>query len=68
MFRGIEFIRAYIDDMLIITKGDWSNHLNTLELVMKKLTANRLKCNTTNSFIGKNKMEYLSFWVTRTDI
>ena len=26
MFRGFEFIRAYIDDLLIITKDDWSNH------------------------------------------
>ena len=23
MFRGIEFIRAYINDLFIITKGDW---------------------------------------------
>ena len=37
MFRGIEFIRAYINDMLIITKGDWHNHLNKLELLMKSL-------------------------------
>ena len=28
MFCGIEFIIAYIDDLLIITKGDWPNHLN----------------------------------------
>ena len=29
-FRGFEFIRAYIDDLLIITKGDFSGHLNKL--------------------------------------
>ena len=27
MFRGFEFIQAYIDELLIITKGDWSDHL-----------------------------------------
>ena len=26
MFHGFEFIWAYIDDILIITKGDWSDH------------------------------------------
>ena len=26
MFPGFEFIRAYINDLLIITKGDRSNH------------------------------------------
>ena len=35
---------------------------------MKNITANRLKCNTKKSFLGKNKMEYLSFWVTWTGI
>ena len=30
MFRGFEFIRAYIDDLLIITKGDWSDNLDKL--------------------------------------
>ena len=30
IFCGFEFIIAYIDDLLIIIKGDWSNHLNEL--------------------------------------
>ena len=42
-FRRIEFIRAYIDELLIITKGGWSDHLNKLELVLKKLRENGLK-------------------------
>ena len=37
MFRGFEFIRAYIDDLLIINKGDWSDHLEKIELTQKKL-------------------------------
>ena len=53
MFRIIEFIRAYIDDLLIITKGNWSDHLNKLELVMKKLRANGLKCNIKSHSLDK---------------
>ena len=34
MIRGFQFIRAYIDDLLIITKDDWSDHLNKLEQVL----------------------------------
>ena len=30
MFRRFEFIRAYIDEILIITNSDWSDHLNEL--------------------------------------
>ena len=68
MFRGIEFIRAYIDDLLVITKGDWSDNLDKLELVLKKLRENELKCNIEKSYFGQTKMEYLGFWVTRTGI
>ena len=43
MFHGMEFIIAYIDEILIITKDYWSNHLNKLELVLAKLIVNGLK-------------------------
>ena len=41
-FPKIEFIRAYMDKLLIITKGDWSNHSDKLELVLKNIRANKL--------------------------
>ena len=37
MFRGFEFIRAYSNELLITTKGYWSNHLEKLELTLQKL-------------------------------
>ena len=38
LFHGFEFIRAYIDDPLILTKGDWTDHIQKLELTIDKLT------------------------------
>ena len=43
IFRGFEFIRAYIDDLLIITKSDWSDHLEKLERTLRKLKDNGIK-------------------------
>ena len=68
IFRGFEFIQAYINYQLIITKGDWSDHLEKLELTLQKLKDNGLKCNIKKSFFGQIEMEYLGFWVTRTRI
>ena len=68
MFRGIELIRAYINDLLIIMRGDWSDQINQLKLVLKKLRANILKCNMEKSVFGQTKMEYMVFWVTYTGI
>ena len=37
LFRGFEFIRVYIDDVLILTKGGWTYHVQKLELFFDKL-------------------------------
>ena len=42
LFHRFEFIRAYIDNTLIITKGDWTYHIQKLELTLNKL--NGIKC------------------------
>ena len=68
MFRGIEFIRAYIDKLLIIPNGDCSDHLNKLELLLKNIRVNRLKRIIERSLFGKTDMGYMGFWVMRTGI
>ena len=42
LFHGFEFIRAYIDDILILTKGYWRDHIQKLELTPNKLKENDL--------------------------
>ena len=37
LFHGFEFICAYIDDLLILTKGNWTYHVQKLELTINKL-------------------------------
>ena len=68
LFHGFEFIRVYIDDLLILTKVDWTDHIQKLELTLNKMKEKVLKCNIEISFFGKTKMEYLGFWVTRDGV
>ena len=37
LMAGLEFVRAYIDDLLIISKTTWDDHLTKLETVLKRL-------------------------------
>ena len=37
LFRGFEFICAYIDELLILTQGDWKDHVHNMELTSNKL-------------------------------
>ena len=61
LFHGFEFICAYIHDLLILTKGYWTDHIQKLEVTLTKLKGKGLKCNIERYFFGKTKMEYLNF-------
>ena len=34
LMTGLEFVRTYLDDLLVLTKSDWNDHLNKLEQVL----------------------------------
>ena len=49
LMTGLEFARAYIDDLLVVTQGDFSMHLDQLEQVLTRLAEAGLKINATKS-------------------
>ena len=68
LMQGLEFVRAYIDDLLVLTKSDWDDHLNKLSTVLNRIALAGLKINANKSFFGKTETEYLGFWISRTGI
>jgi hypothetical protein len=68
LMADLEYVRTYIDDCLIITKGSWHDHLQKLEEVLRRLQDAGLKVNATKSFFGRPEVEYLGYWVTRDGI
>ena len=50
LFHGFELIRAYIDEILILTKGDQKDHVKKLELTLNKLKEQGIKCNIEKYF------------------
>jgi hypothetical protein len=62
LMSGLEFVRAYIDDLLIITQSSWQqDHLTKVEEVLKHLTEAGLKVNAVKSFFGESQVEYLGY-------
>ncbi len=47
---SLEYVWAYIDDLLVITKGSLGDHLAMLKAVFIRLRDAGLKANTTKSF------------------
>ena len=65
LFHGFEFICVYIDDLLVLTKGDWIYHAHKIELTINKLRGKGMKYNIKNYFFVQTQMIYLGFWVIR---
>ena len=68
LFQVFEFIRAYIDDLLILKGGDWTGHVQKVELTINKQKGSGLKYNIEKYFFRKTKMEYFGLWVTHDGV
>jgi hypothetical protein len=64
----LEYVRAYIDDLLIITNGTYLEHLQMLATLLTWLQQAGLKVNTNKSWFAQEELEYLGYWITRNGI
>ena len=65
---GLEFARAYIDDLLIVSKGNFETHLDHLEQVLTRLAEAGLKVNATKSSFCCNELEYLGYLINNEGV
>ena len=68
LFAGFEYVRTYIDDLLIISNNSYDDHLNKLDTVLNKLQKSGFKVNAEKSFFCQSELEYLGFKITREGI
>jgi len=68
LFAGFDYVRAYIDDLLVLTKGDWHEHLAKLDSVLQRLQEAGLKINIQKCSFGKDEVEYLGYMITQDGI
>ena len=54
ILQGFKYIRAYLDHILVLMTGDWTNHLTKLEQVLDKVWENRIKVYIEKSFFGQS--------------
>jgi len=68
IFADMPHIRVYLDDILIITSGDFSHHLETLRQVLQRLRAHNLQIHADKSSFCALETEYLGFILTPNGI
>jgi Reverse transcriptase (RNA-dependent DNA polymerase) len=64
LMSNLDYVRAYIDDLLILTKGTFVEHLQKHATVLARLKQAGLKVNANKSFFAQEQLEYLSYRIT----
>ncbi len=64
----LEFVKAYIDDLLVITKSSHGDHLDKLEQIFIRLRNAGLKVNLAKLFFRAQETEYLGYILIRGGI
>ncbi len=64
----MEYVRAYLDDLLCISKLSLEDHLDKLEEVLRQLHDAGLKVNAAKLTFSALEIEYLGYVLTRDGI
>ena len=63
LFIDLDYVRVYIDDILIIDDGSFEDHINKINIVMKCLEEQGYKVNVRKSLFAVQELEYLGYWL-----
>jgi hypothetical protein len=68
LMASLDFVQAYMDDLLIIMRRTLDEHLQKMESVLTRLHDARLKVNVAESSFCAHEIEYLGYILTREGI
>ena len=68
IFQDYPFVLVYLDDLLIITKGTYDQHLQAIEIVLTILRDSGMQLNVEKSFFAKQEVDYLGYVINRQGI
>jgi hypothetical protein len=68
LMKSLEYIQAYLDDLLCISRSNLEDHLEKLEEVLRRLCDAGLKVNAEKLTFCALEIEYLGYILTRDGI
>eukprot|EP00985_Skeletonema_marinoi_P019190 scaffold10906_cov119-Skeletonema_marinoi.AAC.1 len=68
LFSELEYVQAYIDDLLVLSKGTFDDHLEKLDVVLQKLSDAGLQVNAAKSNFAAHEIDYLGYHLTNEGI
>jgi hypothetical protein len=68
LVQDMEYVKTYLDDLLILTNSSFKDHLVKLEMVLARLSTAGMRVNISKSKFFVEQIEYLGYWITRQGI
>ena len=68
LLGDLDWVRVYMDDILITSSKDFADHMEKLEIVLERLAQAGFRANVRKCFFAEEKLDYLGYWVTRKGI
>lgn len=68
LFSDLEYVLAYIDDLLVLTTDSFEDHLEKLDGVLQRLRDAGLQVNAAKSNFAAIEIEYLGYTLSREGI
>jgi Reverse transcriptase (RNA-dependent DNA polymerase) len=66
--QDLDYVKTYLDDLLILTNSSFADHLTKLEMVLARLSTTGMRVNASKSTFFAKEIEYLGYWITQKGI
>ena len=64
----LDFARAYIDDISIMSSATFEDHVSKVDAVLSRLSEAGFVVNINKSHFAMDQIDYLAYWLTRDGI
>ena len=68
LFQDMPYVLVYIDDILVITKDSYEQHLQAVHKMLNKLSEAGIQLNIDKPFFVKDQVDYLGYVISRSSI
>ena len=68
LLGDIDGVKAYIDDILVLNKGTFTDHIEQLRICFRRIQVAGLKVNAKKCSFGLSEIPYLGYIITRQGI
>jgi hypothetical protein len=68
LVQDMEYVKTYLDDLLILTNSSFKDHLLKLVMALAKISTAGMRVNISKSKFFAEQIKYLGYWITRQGI